>query len=84
MSTDFSPDVTQLIQQEFSYGRYATQEELLTEAVKLLGQRDRLREQVDAGVKQLDAAQYTDYDSASLRQRFEELKAGKTFSARRK
>ena len=82
MSTDFSPDINRLIQQEFSYGRYRSEEELLMEAVRLLGERDRLREQVEAGSRQLANGEYTDYDAASLRQRFDKLKAGQSFESR--
>jgi len=48
------------------------QDELLTKAVRLLGERDRLRGELDAGAAQLASGQYTDYDSAAPRQRFRE------------
>ena len=83
MSTDFSPEVNQLIAQELSRGRYASQDELLVEAVRLLGERDRLRDQVDAGERQLSAGEFTDYDPAALRRRFDELKVGKKFTPKR-
>ncbi len=77
MSTEFSPAVNQLIAAELATGRYPDQDALLTEAVRLLGERDRLRDQLDAGAQQLATGQYTDYDPAALRQRFDDLKAGK-------
>lgn len=79
MSTELSPAVSEMIAAAFASGRYADQDELLTEAVRLLSERDRLRDQLDAGAAQLASGQYTDYDSAALRQRFDDLKAGKTF-----
>ena len=79
MSIEFSPEVNQLIAQVFSSGRYADQEELLVEAVRLLGERDRLRDQIDAGTRQLHSGEFTEYDSAALRQRFDDLKTGKSF-----
>jgi Arc/MetJ-type ribon-helix-helix transcriptional regulator len=79
MSTEFSPEVSQLIAQVFSSGRYPNEDALLTEAVRLLGERDRLREQIGAGAQQLASGHYTDYDSAALRRRFDDLKAGKRF-----
>jgi Arc/MetJ-type ribon-helix-helix transcriptional regulator len=79
MSTEFSPAVSQLIAEVYSSGRYADQDELLVEAVRLLGERDRLRDQLDAGTEQLAAGKFTDYDPAALRQRFDDLKAGKSF-----
>lgn len=82
MSINLSPEVNQLIAQELALGNYNTQEELLTEAVQLLSQRNALRGQIAAGTRQLEEGQYTDYDSESLRQRFDDLKAGKFFNAK--
>lgn len=79
MSTEFSPTVSQMIAAELASGRYPDQDALLTEAVRLLGERDRLRDQLQAGAQQLGTGQYTDYDSAALRERFDDLKTGKKF-----
>jgi putative addiction module CopG family antidote len=79
MSSDFSPEVHHLIAQQLSHGRYANQDELLVEAVRLLGERDSLRDCIDAGAQELEAGQFTEYDSKALRRRFDELKAGKSF-----
>ena len=68
-----------MIASVFATGRYASESDLLTEAVRLLSERDRLRDELDAGAAQLAVGQYTDYDSATLRQRFDDLKAGKSF-----
>jgi len=59
-------------------GRYNSEEELLTEAVHLLSQRDSLRQQIQAGMRQLQNGEFTDYDPQSLRERFADLKAGKS------
>jgi hypothetical protein len=83
MSTNLSAEINQLIAQELALGHYHSKEELLTEAVHLLTQRNALRDQIAAGAQQLDAGEYTDYDSQSLRQRFDDLKAGKHFNAKR-
>ena len=45
MSTNLSPELNRLIAQELALGHYRTEEELLTEAVGLLTQRNALREQ---------------------------------------
>jgi hypothetical protein len=50
-------------------GHYRTEEELLTEAVHLLSQRNALREQIAAGTRELANGEYTDYDPQALRQR---------------
>jgi len=79
MSTEFSPEVNELIAQVFSSGRYADQDELLVEAVRLLGERDRLRDQIAAGTRQFATGEFTDYNPTALRNRFDDLKAGKSF-----
>jgi hypothetical protein len=83
MSSDLSPKLNELIAQELALGHYSSEEELLTEAVHLLSQRDALRKQIQAGTHQLQNGEYTDYDSDSLRNRFSDLKAGKKFTPRR-
>jgi putative addiction module CopG family antidote len=83
MSSDFSPEINRLIAQQLSHGRYASQDELLVEAVRLLGERDSLRDQIEAGSQQLAAGQFTDYDPQALRRRFDDLKAGKPFRSQR-
>jgi Arc/MetJ-type ribon-helix-helix transcriptional regulator len=82
MPTDFSQNLVQMIEQEFALGRYASENELVFEAVRLLGERDRLRELVSAGTNQLASGEFTDYDSKSLRERFDQLKAGSQFKPR--
>ena len=62
MSTNLPPELNQLIAQELALGHYRTEEELLTEAVHLLSQRNALREQIAAGTRQLANGEYTDYD----------------------
>jgi hypothetical protein len=83
MSTNLSPEVNQLIARELALGHYGSEEELLTEAVQLLSQRNALRKQIEAGTRQLKAGEYTDYDRDALRQRRDDLKAGKRFNTQR-
>jgi hypothetical protein len=83
MSSDLSPELNRLIAQELALGHYPSEEALLTDAVQLLSQRNALREQIAAGTRQLETGEFTDYNAQSLRQRFDDLKAGKRFNARR-
>lgn len=83
MSTNLSPELNRLIAQELALGHYRTEEELLTEAVQLLTQRNALRDQIEAGTRQLKNGAYTDFDSQNLRERFDDLKSGKQFSPQR-
>jgi Arc/MetJ-type ribon-helix-helix transcriptional regulator len=79
MSSSFSSELNHLIAQELALGHYGSEEELLKEAVQLLSQRNALRDHIAAGTRQLAAGEFTDYDPQALRQRFDELKAGKSF-----
>ena len=72
MSTNLPPELNRLIAQELALGQYRTEEELLTEAVHLLTQRNALREQIEAGTRQLAGGECTDYDSQALRERFDD------------
>jgi predicted transcriptional regulator len=74
VSTNLPPELNRLIAQELALGHYRTEEELLTEAVGLLTQRNALREQIDAGTRQLASGEYTDYDPQALRKRLDDLK----------
>jgi len=79
MTTDATvAELEQLVRQEMATGKYASPDEMLLEAVRLLAERNRrrddLRQEVQIGRDQLDRGEYTDYDEHSLRQRFEELK----------
>ena len=77
MSDSISPELRQLIQQELAAGRYASEDELLLEAVRLLAERNRRREelqrQIQIGRDQLDRGEYIDYDEVSLREFFDEV-----------
>ena len=83
MSSNLSPEINQLIAQEIALGNYRNEEELLTEAVQLLSERNALRKQIDAGTRQLAAGEYTDYGRDALRQRRDDLKTGKRFNPQR-
>ena len=71
-------ELEQLVRQEMATGKYASPDQMLLEAVRLLAERNRrrdaLRQEVQIGRDQLDRGEYTDYDEHSLRQRFEQLK----------
>lgn len=73
----FSPELRRLVHEVFATGRYASEDDLLIEAVRLLSERTRrledLRQQLQIGRDQLECDQYTDYDDVSLRVFFDEL-----------
>jgi hypothetical protein len=83
MSSDLSPELNRLIAEQLALGHYQSEEEPLTEVLQFLSQRNSLREQIAAGNRQLENGEYTDYNSRSLRDRFDDLKSGKRFSRQR-
>ena len=60
MSTNLSPEINRLIAQELALGHYRSEEELLTEALQLLSRRNALRQQIEAGERQLESGKYSD------------------------
>jgi antitoxin ParD1/3/4 len=77
MIESFSTEVEQILQQELATGRYASRDELMLEALRMLAQRDErreeLRKELQIGRDQLDRGEYAEYDEVSLRQFFDEL-----------
>jgi antitoxin ParD1/3/4 len=58
MSHAFQGELARLVEQQLATGKYATEDELLIEAVRLLGDRDRrlaeLREKLAPALARLD------------------------------
>jgi antitoxin ParD1/3/4 len=65
MNISLTPELDRLVQQKVESGLYQTASEVVREGLRLLHERDALREQqlrslrrrIDRGVKQLDAGQ---------------------------
>ncbi len=76
-SHSFSVELQQLVEQQLAGGNYGSENDLLLEAVRLLAQRDRrreeLRRELQIGRDQLDRGEYTEYDEHTLRERFDQL-----------
>lgn len=77
MLETFSPELRRLVHEAFATGHYASEDDLLIEAVRLLNERNRrleeLRRQLEIGRDQLDRGEYTEYDEVSLRAFFDDL-----------
>jgi antitoxin ParD1/3/4 len=71
MSHGLPADLEQFVEQELASGKYASRDELVTEAVRLLRERERrleeLRQEVLPALERLDRGEYTEYDDGSLR-----------------
>ncbi len=65
MNVSLTPELDQLVQQKVASGLYQTASEVIREGLRLLHERDAMREQqmrnlrqrIDRGLKQLDAGQ---------------------------
>lgn len=79
MRNGLPADLEQFMEQELAAGKYASREELVAEAVRLLRERERrikeLREEILPALERLDRGEYTEYDEGSLRDLMEDVKA---------
>ncbi len=79
MASTHSTELRHLVEHEMATGNYRSEDEVLLEAVRLLAERNRLLQEIDAGTRQLERGEYTDYDVEALRARFDGLKVGGRF-----
>jgi antitoxin ParD1/3/4 len=77
-SVPFPQDIGLFIGQQIAEGKYHSEEELMIHAVRVLreveARKRQLAEDLQLGLDQLERGEYTVYDEAGLRRRFEELK----------
>ncbi len=70
MTSTIPPEFRQFVEQELASGRYRSAEELISEGLKLVQERDRrrqaIREQVKIGLDQLDRGEGIELDDESL------------------
>lgn len=75
MAASISPDNERFLEQAVADGRFADRGEALDEAIRLLRRREELGRAVEAGVDQLNDAQYTEYGEADLDRFLADIKA---------
>lgn len=83
MNVSLTPKLEELVQQKVGSGLYNSASEVIREALRLLEERDRLREirlselrqEIVAGLDQADRGMVLDYDDTSLTSLAEEIKA---------
>lgn len=68
MAVTITPEIEGLVETLFRSGDYEDRLQVLDEALKLLQRRQDLMHKVRAGVEQLDAGLYTEYDERSREQ----------------
>ena len=71
MNINLPPDQLAFIENLVESGRFASADDVVGESVRLLGAREQLRQQIQAGVEQADRGELVDHETvfASLRQR---------------
>ncbi len=78
MNPGFSPEIQSIVDEQLATGQYGSADEVVLEAVRLLAERnrrlERLRREIQIGCDEIERGEYTDYDDASLKARFDELK----------
>ena len=82
MNVSLTPELEELVAAKVASGRYLSASEVVREALRLFEQfeqqkSERLREikrDVQAGLKDLEAGAYTDYDRQQMKARIEQIK----------
>lgn len=70
-----SPELQQFIQLELDAGGYASPDEVLLEAMKLLRKRSALDAEIQKGVDQLARGEYIEYDKQAWKKKFDDIRA---------
>ncbi|MDA1314116.1 MAG: type II toxin-antitoxin system ParD family antitoxin [Acidobacteria bacterium] len=77
MSVTIAPETEQLLREQVEAGRYSSTEEALTEAVRLLVERERrkaeLGDQVQASIDQIERGEFTEYTEHEIDKLFDEI-----------
>ena len=72
-------DLAEFVQQELQSGKYTSEDELVSEALRLLRERERriddLREEILPALERLDRGEGKTYDEDGLRQMAEDVKS---------
>jgi len=77
-SSSFPQDIGQFIDQQLAMGKYHSEQELMTEAVRVLREvqvrQQQFADDIRLGMEQLERGEFKEYDEQGLRNRFEVLK----------
>ena len=70
-----TPDNERFLHEQVAAGAFASPDEALNEAVRLLERRDRLRREIDEGIVDLEEGRFVELDSGGLQALFDRLRA---------
>jgi antitoxin ParD1/3/4 len=72
------PELERFVEEQVASGIYQSEQDLFVSAVRVLrdvqARQEVFREDVRAGMEQLDRGEFNEYDEAGLSRRFDELK----------
>jgi putative addiction module CopG family antidote len=74
MSIDIPVQYQTFVRQAIASGRFESESAMVSEAMKLLVQRERELKLVEEGLDELDRGEYLEFDEEGLAQFFEEVK----------
>jgi antitoxin ParD1/3/4 len=82
MNISLTPQLEEFIRRKVNSGLYHSASEVVREALRLLEERDRLREmrlkilrkEIQEGIDQIEHGEYTEYDEQTLRDFFEGIR----------
>ena len=63
MNLDLPNDFNEFVRGLFSVGRFDSEQSAVVEGVRLLMEREKLRAEIETGVRQLDNGQWSDEES---------------------
>jgi Arc/MetJ-type ribon-helix-helix transcriptional regulator len=77
MSIVIPANFSQAVQSWISQGRFRDEREVVVEGLRLVAMRERLHEDIQAGIKELDAGSWVDGEAvfAELRERSENARS---------
>jgi antitoxin ParD1/3/4 len=79
MTVEIPPEYQQFVQSVIARGGFQTEVQVVSEALRLLEERDRhveaLRREIQVGLDELERGEQTEYDDESLKGFFEQVKA---------
>ncbi len=82
MSVSITSETEQLLREQVKSGRYSSTEEALSEAVRLLVERERrkseLRAQVQSGIDEIERGEFTEYAEGEVDRLFDEIRTQAT------
>ena len=83
MHVSLTTHLEEYVREKVESGLYNSNSEVVREALRLMGERDRLREmrledlrkEIQIGIDQIERGEYTEYDQHTLKNLFDDIRA---------